>query len=107
MTAEPGNSASLRVARCACVPVGPATISDEAPKSMATRVAGPSTTMHVWNRPPLPKESPEPTKRTVTATASDRSATDLERRRFLRHHAPDGHVADPIPQRIDFGEHRR
>src|SRR5258705_10205075 len=44
-------------------------MSDEAPKSTAKRQRGPSTRMQVWKRPPLPKESPEPTKRTVTGTA--------------------------------------
>src|SRR5881628_761726 len=47
-------------------------ISDEVPKSIAKRELGPSTRMHVWKRPPLPKESPEPTKRTVTAIAAPR-----------------------------------
>ena len=37
---------------------------------MAKRERGPSTTMQVWKRPPLPKESPEPTKRTVTGMAA-------------------------------------
>src|SRR5438128_11166638 len=41
-------------------------ISDEVPKSIAKRELGPSTRMHVWKRPPLPNESPEPTKRTLT-----------------------------------------
>src|SRR2546425_8578024 len=45
-------------------------ISDEVPKSIAKRELGPSTTMHVWKRPPLPKESPEPTNRTVTTIGS-------------------------------------
>src|SRR5881396_3509234 len=30
------------------------------------RRPGASTRMHVWNRPPLPNESPEPTNRTLT-----------------------------------------
>src|SRR5262245_63558808 len=34
---------------------------------MANREPGPSTRIQVWNRPPLPNESPEPTNRTVTA----------------------------------------
>jgi hypothetical protein len=42
-------------------------MSDEHPKSMANRAAGPSMRMHVWKRPPLPNESPEPTNRTRTA----------------------------------------
>ena len=51
------------------MPCWASAISDEAPKSIANRERGPSTTMQVWNRPPLPNESPEPTKRTVTAGA--------------------------------------
>src|SRR5207249_3677466 len=35
-------------------------INDEVPKSIAKRELGPSTRMHVWKRPPLPKESAEP-----------------------------------------------
>jgi hypothetical protein len=42
-------------------------VSDDVPKSIANRDAGPSARMHVWNRPPLPKACPEPTKRIVTA----------------------------------------
>ena len=45
-------------------------MSDEVPKSIATRELGPSTRMQVWNRPPLPNESPLPTNRTVTAIRS-------------------------------------
>ncbi len=41
-------------------------ISEDVPKSMAKRIPGASTRMHVWNRPPLPKASPEPTKWTFT-----------------------------------------
>ena len=52
------------------MPCWASAMSDEAPKSIATRDAGPSTTMQVWKRPPLPKESPEPAKRTVTVMVS-------------------------------------
>ena len=45
-------------------------MSEEVPKSIATRELGPSTRMQVWNRPPLPNESPLPTNRTVTAIRS-------------------------------------
>src|SRR6516165_4757387 len=51
-------------------------MSEEAPKSIANRDLGPSTRMHVWNRPPLPKESPDPTKRTVTATSESPPVRD-------------------------------
>ena len=44
-------------------------ISDEVPKSMVKRVPAASTRMQVWKRPPLPKESPEPTNRTVAVIA--------------------------------------
>ena len=52
------------------IPCWASAISDEAPKSMAKRERGPSTTMQVWKRPPLPNESPEPTKRTVIGMAT-------------------------------------
>src|SRR2546426_5767924 len=39
--------------------------------------------MHVWNRPPLPNESPEPTNRTLTLIVSLRS-TYPERTRRIR-----------------------
>src|SRR3989441_10661185 len=39
--------------------------------------------MHVWNRPPLPNESPEPTNRTLTFIVSLRS-TYPERTRRIR-----------------------
>ena len=51
------------------MPCWASAISDEVPKSMAKREPGPSTRMQVWKRPPLPKESPEPTKRTVMGMA--------------------------------------
>ena len=51
------------------IPCRASAISEEVPKSIAKRERGPSTRMHVWNRPPLPNESPEPTKRTLTAMA--------------------------------------
>ena len=44
--------------------------NDEAPKSIVKRIPPASTRMQVWKRPPLPKESPEPTNRTVAVTLS-------------------------------------
>ena len=61
-------------------------MSDEAPKSTAKRQRGPSTRMQVWKRPPLPKESPEPTKRTVTGTP--RSYAMIRRKAGGREKAP-------------------
>src|SRR5688572_8713217 len=55
------------------IPCCASATSDVVPKSIANRDRGPSTRMHVWNRPPLPNESPEPTNRTVTAIAAARS----------------------------------
>ena len=48
--------------------------SEEAPKSIAKRVPPASTRMQVWKRPPLPKESPEPTNRAVAVTWSSLGA---------------------------------
>ena len=44
-------------------------IRDEVPKSIVNRVPPASTMMQVWKRPPLPKESPDPTNRTVAFIA--------------------------------------
>src|SRR6266571_59510 len=53
------------------IPCWLSAISDDVPKSRVNRVPPPSTRMQVWNRPPLPNESPEPTKRTVIGIGLD------------------------------------
>jgi hypothetical protein len=56
-----------RVDRIVGIPSRCKAIRLEAPKSMQNRMPGASTRMHVLNRPPEPKESPQPTNVTLTA----------------------------------------
>src|SRR5688572_13573909 len=88
------------------IPCCASATSDVVPKSIANRDCGPSTRMHVWNRPPLPNESPEPTNRTVTAIAVARDRDPLLRRHVLaeeRQHLLPGVLGLRLP--VAFGVH--
>src|SRR5438034_5579338 len=66
-------------------------ISDEAPQSKSTLELDERTWIQAWKRPPLPKASPEPRKRTLTGVTS--IAASLTRHPLLWEAMGDMHIA--------------